>query len=74
MKEKIIKELDLVRINFQAHGGDVEFVDFDETQGKLQVRLIGACQGCPMATLTLKQGIEKHLKNKFKKIKEVEAV
>ncbi|MFH0819766.1 MAG: NifU family protein [bacterium] len=74
MKEKIIKELDLVRINLQAHGGDVEFVDFDETQGKLQVRLIGACQGCPMATLTLKQGIEKHFKNKFKKIKEVEAV
>lgn len=74
MKEKIIKELDLIRANLQAHGGDVEFVDFNETLGKLKVRLTGTCQGCPMAALTLKQGIEKHLKNKFKKIKEVEAV
>ena len=74
MKEKIIKELNLIRPALQAHGGDVEFVDFDKKNGVLKVRLSGACQGCPMANLTLQEGITTHLKNKFSHIKRIEAV
>lgn len=74
MKDEIIKELNLIRPSLQAHNGDVEFIDFDKKTGTLKVKLTGACNGCPMAALTLKQGIEEHLKNKLKEIKKIESV
>ncbi|RUM89179.1 MAG: NifU family protein, partial [Thermodesulfatator sp.] len=54
MKEKIQKALDQVRPMLQADGGDVEFVDIDEETGVVNVRLTGACKGCPMSQMTLK--------------------
>ena len=61
MKDQIIKALEDVRPSLQADGGDVEFVSLDEN-GLVTVRLKGACHGCPMAMVTLKQGIEMYLK------------
>jgi Fe-S cluster biogenesis protein NfuA len=74
MKEQIAALLQKVRPMLQADGGDVEFVDFDEKTGIVKVRLQGACGSCPMATVTLKNGIEKYLKEAMPQITSVERV
>ncbi|MBW1820443.1 MAG: NifU family protein [Deltaproteobacteria bacterium] len=71
MKEKIQKALDKIRPMLQADGGDVEFVDVQD--GVVKVRLQGACAGCPMSQMTLKNGIEKILKKEIPEIKSVES-
>ena len=73
LREKIEGALDKVRPSLQADGGDVELVDVDE-DGVVKVRLQGACAGCPMSQMTLKQGIEKILKQNVPEIDHVEAV
>jgi len=65
--------VEVVRPALQADGGDVEFVDVDE-QGVVQVRLRGACMGCPSARMTLKFGIERSLKAKVPEVTEVVCV
>ena len=55
MKERIEKALSDIRPSLQADGGDVELVDVED--GIVRVRLTGACSGCPMSQMTLKQGI-----------------
>jgi len=72
VKEKVEETLNLIRPALQADGGDVEFVSVND--GVVSVRLTGACNGCPMATMTLKMGIEKILKEKIPEVKEVMAV
>ncbi len=73
MKERVEEALQKIRPALQADGGDVELVDVDE-DGIVQVRLTGACGGCPMSQLTLKMGIERALKKDIPEIKSVEAV
>jgi Fe-S cluster biogenesis protein NfuA len=60
--DKIKAALDDMRPQLQADGGDLEFVSFEDN--KVYVRLTGACGNCPMATMTLKQGVERYLKDK----------
>ena len=60
MREKVEKALGTIRPVLQRDGGDVEIVDV--TDGIVKLRLTGACGGCPMATMTLKQGVEQILK------------
>ena len=72
MKEKVEQALAKIRPSLQADGGDVELVGVEE--GTVSVRLTGACGGCPMATMTLKHGIERILKEKVPEVKEVVAV
>jgi Fe-S cluster biogenesis protein NfuA len=72
MKEKIEAALAKIRPALQADGGDVELVGVDD--GVVKVSLRGACAGCPMSTMTLKQGIERILKEEIPEIKEVVAV
>ncbi len=72
MKEQIIALLQKVRPALQADGGDVEFVNFDEKTGVVTVKLKGACGSCPMATMTLKNGIERYLKEAIPQITSVE--
>jgi Fe-S cluster biogenesis protein NfuA len=69
---KVQKALDMIRPQIQADGGDIEFVAVENQ--KLKVRLKGACGTCPMATVTLKQGVEALVKNEVPEILEVEAV
>ncbi|MHB1420635.1 MAG: NifU family protein [Bacillota bacterium] len=73
MKEKVQEALEQVRPALQRDGGDVELVDVD-TAGVVKVKLTGACGGCPMATMTLKQGIERVIKELVPEVKEVVAV
>jgi len=72
VKEKIREIIDKIRPMLQADGGDVEFVDFEN--GVVTVRLQGACAGCAMAQMTLKNGIERLLKQKIPEVKSVERV
>jgi len=72
MREKVEAALAQVRPALQADGGDVELVDVKE--GVVMLRLTGACVGCPMATMTLRQGIERVLKEEVPEVKEVVAV
>jgi Fe-S cluster biogenesis protein NfuA len=73
MREQIEEALNKVRPMLQRDGGDVEFVDVTD-DGVVQVRLTGACGGCPMSTLTLKNGIEKILKEQVPSVTQVIAV
>ena len=72
MQDKVIEVLDKVRPALQRDGGDVEFVSV--TDGTVQVKLTEACAGCPMSTMTLKNGIERILKEQVPEVKEVVAV
>lgn len=72
MKEKVNAELEKIRPSLQADGGDVELVDV--VDGVVKVRLKGACAGCPMSTMTLKNGIERLLKEQLPDVKSVEQV
>jgi Fe-S cluster biogenesis protein NfuA len=72
MKDKVEETLAKIRPALQADGGDVELVDIND--GIVSVRLKGACNGCPMATMTLKSGIERILRIEIPEVKEVVSV
>jgi len=70
MKEKIQKAINEdIRPYIQADGGDIEFISFNKKTGIVEVRLHGACQGCPLSHVTLFQGVEKLLKEKIPGVK-----
>ncbi len=73
MREKVEEVLDKVRPLLQRDGGDVELVDVQD-DGIVKVRLTGACAGCPMSTMTLKNAIEETIKKEIPEIKSVEQV
>ena len=72
MREKVEQALAQIKPALQADGGDVELVDVED--GVVKVKLTGACAGCPVASITLKQGIERILKEQIAEVKEVVAV
>lgn len=72
MREKVEAALNQIRPALVADGGDVELVDV--SQGVVKLRLTGACGSCPMATMTLRMGIERVLKEQVPEVKEVVAV
>jgi len=72
MKEKVQAALNKIRPMLQADGGDVELVAVNG--GTVTVRLKGACSGCPMSQMTLKNGIERMLKEQIPEVKSVESV
>jgi Fe-S cluster biogenesis protein NfuA len=71
MKERVQEVIDKIRPMLKADGGDVELVDVGE-DGVVKVRLQGACAGCPMSQMTLKNGIERMLKKEIPEVKSVE--
>ena len=73
MKEKVQAVIEKIRPMLQKDGGDVELVDVDD-KGVVKVRLTGACAGCAMSQITLKQGIEKVLLNEIPEVTKVEDV
>jgi len=72
MKEKVEAALTEIRPFLQRDGGDVELIDVT-ADGVVKVKLTGACGGCPMASMTLKNGIEKRLKEAVPEVKRVES-
>ena len=73
LKEQVEQVLAQLRPNLEAHGGNVELVEVTE-DGVVNVRLQGACRGCPMAQQTLKMGIEAIIKEELPEVQAVEAV
>ncbi|MEJ2040500.1 MAG: NifU family protein [Desulfosarcinaceae bacterium] len=73
MKEKVQAALDKIRPMLKADGGDVQLVDVSD-DGVVKVRLQGACSGCPMSQMTLKNGVERIIKEEVPEVKTVEAV
>ena len=69
MQEKVQAVLDKVRPSLQADGGDVKLLEVKD--GVVKVKLTGACAGCPMSQMTLKNGIERILKREIPEVKEV---
>ena len=72
-EEKVKDTIEVIRPSLQAHGGDVELVGVDD-DNTVKVRLQGACQGCPGAQMTMKEGIERILREKVPELKDVVAV
>ena len=73
MRDKVEAALRQVRPILQADGGNVELIDISNN-GVVKVRLTGACGGCPMATMTLRNSVERILKEKVPEVKELVAV
>jgi Fe-S cluster biogenesis protein NfuA len=73
MKEKVQAAIEKIRPMLKADGGDVELVDVSDA-GVVQVRLRGACSGCPMSQMTLKNGIERIIKQEVPEVTAVESV
>ncbi len=72
-REKILEVLESIRPAIQADGGDVELLDFRPDDGVVEVRLLGACESCPISMMTLKEGIERRLKSSVPGVLEVTA-
>jgi Fe-S cluster biogenesis protein NfuA len=72
--ERIEETLDTLRPYIASHRGQVEVVDFDESEGVLLLRLGGTCSGCSASSITLRQGIEARLRQMVPEVKQVDAI
>ena len=72
MNEAIEKALEEVRPMLALHAGGIELVGVEG--GVVKVRLLGTCHGCPLSELTLKAGVEEHLKERVPGVESIEAV
>ena len=72
-KAKVAEIIDAIRPALQMHGGDVQLVEVAD-DGTVKVELQGACQGCPMAAMTIQRGVEARLKQELPEVKQVVAV
>ena len=70
LHEKVQKALEEVRPALQMDGGDVELVRVAD-DGTVEVRLLGACHGCPMATMTLVGFVEERVKTRVPEVTQV---
>lgn len=72
--ERIEGALESIRPALHIDGGDVEFVDYSDSDGVVQIRLVGACGGCPISSVTVKHGIERRVKAAVPEVTEVAVV
>lgn len=73
VRDRVAKVVNLIRPAVQSDGGDVEFVDISP-DGYVNIRLHGACVGCPSSTMTLQLGTERNLRTHVPQIRGVRAV
>lgn len=69
---RVARVLEQVRPFMQSHGGDVELVEVRETT--VFVRLHGACNGCSMSAVTLREGVEEAILSQIPEIRQVEVL
>jgi Fe-S cluster biogenesis protein NfuA len=74
IRERIESSLETIRPALHVDGGDVEFVDFNQEDGVVQLRLVGACGHCPISNMTVKHGIERRIKSMVPEVTAVEAI
>lgn len=71
MRTQVEETIEAIRPALQADGGDIELKGVDEETGIVTVTLIGACGTCPASTQTLKQGIERIMRDRVDGVTEV---
>jgi len=69
---RVERALDLIRPAIRMDGGEVELIAVED--GVARVRMMGACGGCPMSTMTLKMGIERAIRQQVPEVRAVEAI
>lgn len=69
VEKRIIDEIEKLKPYLQNDGGNIEYVKFED--GKVYVKLTGACAGCSLIDVTLKEGIEEILVSEIPEVKEV---
>ncbi len=74
LTDRVNEVIEQIRRPIRADGGDIELVDIDPAGGRVSIRFQGACRGCPMAAMTLKMGVERHIRELVPEISEVVAV
>jgi len=74
MRQEVEKALDEIRPALKRDGGNIELLGVDEKTGVVKVRLVGACAGCPMSAMTLRDGVERILKDRVPEVSRVDAV
>lgn len=72
IRERVEEALDTIRPAIAMDGGNVEVLDIEG--GVVTLRMMGACGGCPMSTMTLKRGIEQRLRDMVPEIERVDAI
>ncbi len=72
MRDKVLEVLDKIREGLKREGGDIELIDIKGAT--VYVKLTGACSTCPMSTLTMKNWVEKTLKEQVPEVQSVQAV
>lgn len=70
--DRVEEALDTIRPAIAMDGGNVELLDIED--GVVTLRMMGACGGCPMSTMTLKRGIEQRLREMVPGIERVDAI
>jgi len=73
IQEQVAQAIEEVRPSLQADGGDIRLVEITD-ENIVKVELQGACSGCPMSQMTLKQGVESYLKRKIPEVVSVESI
>ena len=73
MKQLVEQALEKIRPFLQRDGGDIQLIDVTD-DGVVKVQLTGACHGCPMSQMTLKQGVERALMKEVPGVKEVQSI
>ncbi len=74
LEDRILKAIAVIRPYLQKDGGDIEFVRFETETRTCEVRMIGSCEQCALAPLTLRAGVEQALTYRVQEIRRVERV
>ena len=73
MKDKVQKTIEKIKPMLEADGGSVELLGVEEEKGVVKVKLTGACGSCPHAAMTLKNVVERMIKEEVPEVKDVVA-
>jgi Fe-S cluster biogenesis protein NfuA len=71
MEKKVIDIINKIKPMLEADGGSIELVSVDEKKGIVKVKLVGACGACPFSMMTLKNVVERSIKEEIPEVKEV---
>jgi Fe-S cluster biogenesis protein NfuA len=72
MEDQVRDALELIRPAIQMDGGDVRLQSI--AGGVVTVQLFGTCETCPISPVTLKQGVERILRERVPGVTEVIAI
>jgi Fe-S cluster biogenesis protein NfuA len=72
VEDRVKAALELIRPAIQLDGGDIRLESVEE--GRVVVQLLGVCETCPISPVTLKQGVERILRDRVPEITKVVAV